>query len=645
MPKKRSDLTNAEIKEILAKPFEIWPPCTCSYCEMRDFKRAPNPDQETAFTIPHSCWLDICLCYGGSRGSKSVVAIAKGIWYALNHPGCTLLIGAKTLDLLKRTALREWQKRFTIRQPWDHPMVERAPNDHNKALYLKNGSVVWFLYFDEFEILRGTGVSFVHIEEASLIEDENALEELVRRMSELLAAQNQIMLTTNPEEKKGWLYELFSLKQFQDDYKGEPMPIGRPCRCQFCNACDDLDGVEVEWVKGKDPKGRDALICPRCPSQKAIDGKSNRFTIKRGECPGNTEFMRVVFFDPARNPHLPPGYSQGNKSVTGEEKYNLYVKGKVMELRQGKAYDLYSELSNVLPEDISLDYDKEMVWSFDFNVPRQCSVICQERKTPTGTNVHVVDEIVIPNAGPEKIAKEYLFRYPTYDKDVIMHGDPAALNNKIRDNDESQFQIIANIIQNPDKNMDPEEYQEFLKLGGVPKKVKRIPYKVKGKTKIGVVLKVDSLNHKLRDPSGQIGIFINPSCKWLIKSLEDMRWAEKAGRPALDVACDKADAKNPDKRRVRLVSHITDALGYYIAKKWPVLRESSGVFVVIPGDSIIEVDEEGNTKVLRTEEAEKEHKEYQETLPLIERVQYEPNSLLDILNQNTADQSFFGYFG
>lgn len=562
---------------------------------------------------------------------NSICASAAAMTYALKYPGCTILVGADTRELLKRTAMRDWERAFSIHEPWDHPLVYRKPHDQNKALKLRNGTTVWFLHFSDFKILRGTGVSFAHIEEASLIKESDALEEIVRRCSETKAPQRQIFLTTNPEESKGWVYDTFNLKQFEPGYDGPRIPIGRPCKCQFCHNCLNQDGVEVEWVNNR---------CLRCPTTGKVDELGNPLeTFKTTSCPGDVEFMRVVFFDPSRNPHVPPDYYQSNKQFNSEAKFNLYTKGQVIELRQGRVYKNFSSV-NVPETELKLDYDKELFWSFDFNISFQCSVLCQEKTTADSVEVDVVDELVVPEAGPEHVAKEFLRRYPTYNKDIHMYGDPAALNRKVSSSDVSQFQIIHDIITDPFNNLTEEELKAIPNL--VAKTVKVMPRKRKGNTKINVKQKVDSLNYKLCDPSGNIHLRVSKHCLWLIRSLEDMRWKESAGRDMLDTQCDKSAAKNPDKSKVRLLSHPTDALAYYIAKKWPVVADPQNGFVLVPGGLTVEMRGSSTNTTFSPPDEEAIKSDIEK---LKDRLEPAPGSLLDyILGEESQNEIFKGYF-
>lgn len=664
---RKSTLTQQEIKDALSKPLEVWPPCKCSYCEQRDFKRGPTPDQKKVYKIPHKHKYDIVLAYGGRRGAKSAAAIAKGIWYAVTHPGCTILVGAKTLELLKRTALKYWKERFSIKTAWDHPLVKRAPGDHNKCLELTNGSQIWFLHFDDFETLRGIGISFAHIEEGSLLSGEDSMQEIARSLSETLAIQNQLIITTNPEERKGWVHSTFSLKQFEPGYKGDPMPIGQNCTCQFCPKCiaepieNDFEVTHrIEWVIGKDLKGREAQVCPRCPSilVEGEDGKPTpRETIKDNDCPGDQNYTRVVFFDPVRNPHTPSAYREMSRQTTSKEKFALYTKGDVGELDQSNVYESFNPELNTLPENKSLDYTRELFWSHDFNNARQCSVICQEREVSEGIEIDIIDEIVIPpsreepnkvKVSPYYVAREFLFRYPTYNQPITLHGDPAALNDKTGDNDITQFQMIYDVLTNPRKHMTEEQYGVFLSMGGVAKKVKAMPIKIKGHTKIMVKMKVDSTNMKLVDGTGRPWIFINPKCEWLLMSIEGLKWSD-SNKTAIDVTVDKADRKNPSKSKVRLVSHITDALGYYVAKKWPAVRDRNNAYAFIPGESSVEmhngmvIESSARSAPAPSSEAEKEIARLEEMNQKVRSASAVSGSLLEILrggNQEYESEIF-----
>lgn len=557
--------TKKEKEEILKQPFKIWPD------PGPNKTYGPTPKQRTLFDIPHKHSLDVVLSIGGGRSGKTVSATARGLQYALEHPGCSLIIGADSGTLLDRTAKEEWRKRLSTHEDWDHPVIYRRPTTHTKRMRLINGSTIWFLHFSEFKILRGTEAVFVHIEEAALLKGRRAVDELIRRLSGSQAKVRQLVLTTNPEETGGWLSEAFALRQFKPDYQGPPIPIGKRCECQFCTQCLEQRDQHFIYIDG---------ICPECKYKKETT------------CPGDQEFWRVIRSSATENQHLPVGYASGIKSSVSAAEYKLFTEGKLLDLRTGYVYKNFDS-TNVLPFDQKLDKEKDLYWSFDFNVSYQCSVICQEMETPNGTIVNVIDELVIPEAGPEHVAKEFLKRYKDYDGTIYIYGDPAALNRKVSSNDVSQFQTIYDILTNP-----KTAGEEFAQIA--PKKVVVTVKKVKRMTKVPVMGRVRSVNGMFKNDDGTKKMFINPSCRYLIRSLEDLKWKESMGSAAIDTQVDKNAAKNPDKESVHVLSHPTDALGYYIYKKYPKDEEPvQPAWAQIPGESTVEINPDGTVNEYR----------------------------------------------
>jgi Phage terminase large subunit len=539
---------------LLKEPFKIFPEAKVGGTY------GPMGPQKDVIEIPHKHPLDVVLVFGGARGGKSVIACAAGLQYLLRFPGSEIIIGAENMPLINRTIKEEYRKRLTITSDWDHPLVARHgyPTVQKQKLQLINGSKAHFIHFNDYEILRGMEAVFAQIEEASIIGDSRPLQELIRRMSGKQAAQRQIIITTNPEESKGWLYDTFSLKQFEPGYDGPRLPIGKPCTCQFCQKCLNIMDAPQEILFESDR-------CPRCGFP------------KEGDCPGNQEYFRVVFINPHDNPHLPSDYIQSVKAGMDERTFQLYTEGKIIELREGKAYNSFSRKS-IYRNRKDLDYEKDLIWSFDFNVSYQCSVVIQEWEDETGTlHSDVIDEIVLPDAGMIDVAEEFLNRYGTFPKTIWLDGDPAQFNNDSGDKSEAtKLQKIYNRLTSAPHNL----------------KVKFLLRKIPGKTKISVIPRVDSVNEVFR-----LGkLFINPHCSYLIRSLEELKWRPALGTQttSLDTQCDKNAAKHSDKTITHLLSHPTDALGYYIYKRYPIVEKAPRPLAAyLPGGGIITSTRDG----------------------------------------------------
>lgn len=522
---------------------------------------------------PHQHPLDIILFDGGNRSGKTVAATARVIQYLLENPGSVAVIGAENHPLLERSAKEEWRKRFTIHSDWDHPLIARRPTQQSNRVRLTNGSSAWFIHFSDYKILRGLEADIIHIEEASLLPSEDVMNELIRRLSGSKGPLRQLILTTNPEESHSWLFEKFNLKQFDPKYEGEPLPIpyyvddpdrGK-CACQFCSSCYKTYSKKITWING---------ICPECDLE------------KEGDCPGGQQFFRVLRIASFENAHLPPEYVQNSEASMSEEYYNKYLKGHVTELRSGRVYKGFRRGGNI--KSVELDPDKPLYWSFDFNISYQCSVLCQDGDDKKDPIINVVDEIVLPESGPEHVAIYFLHKYRDYKGKVYIYGDPSSLRRAVSSSDISQFQTIYNVLTDPKK---------YANLDLPAHDVEVMVKKEEGKTRSSIVGRVDATNAMLLGFNQEPKIFVHERCRYLIRSLEDMRWKEGASPPGLDKACDKRADKSPDKKAIHLMSHITDSLSYLIYKRFPIVGEEvSTNYLHIPGNKVIEMAPDGTTR-------------------------------------------------
>jgi hypothetical protein len=72
--------------------------------------------------------------------------------------------------------------------------------------------------------------------------------------------------------------------------------------------------------------------------------------------------------------------------------------------------------------------------------------------------------------------------------------------------------------------------------------------------------RVNAMNSRLRNNYGEIFLVVDGDCKHTIKDFEGVRVKEDGSGEI-------------DKKRDPKLSHITDAVGYYVAKVYPVLPE------------------------------------------------------------------------
>lgn len=78
--------------------------------------------------------------------------------------------------------------------------------------------------------------------------------------------------------------------------------------------------------------------------------------------------------------------------------------------------------------------------------------------------------------------------------------------------------------------------------------------------------RVNAVNVRLKGVDGNPGVKIAARCKQLIQDLEEVMW-----RPNEKDLLKVTDQKDPYYKR----THISDAMGYWVAREWPVISESA----------------------------------------------------------------------
>lgn len=499
------------------------------------------------------------------NSGKTTAAVARVVSFLLKNKGAVGVVGATNYPLLQRSALKEWTDRFTEKAPWDFlkhepPIIIKKPSQTDKRVIFANGSQCYFLHFSDPEVLRGIDADIIHFEEASLLPDEASFEELGRRLSGRKGKVRQLILTTNPTGKGNWIDEKFKLHQLRSNFTGEPEPIVPPCRCHLCQAC-----LITNVQNGYDDQGH----CTVCGATKETD------------CPGNQVFFRVIQTATTDNQHIPADLAETLKAFMDEKTHSVFVGGATEDLRQGEVYKAYSD-DNVFKVDQPFDLDKDLIWTLDFNFEPQCSVIIQEQETTQGFQIKVLDEIIMWNALPEHAAQAFcnhpeVLAWKESNRTVFVYGDPAGLYGTGAGLAPSFYKII---------------YDVLIKHGFDVRIMMKRPDKdaiYKEPVKIPVAGRIDAVNCMLRtaEEPPRIRMMLNPRCKFLKRSLREVRWCEDGKN--IDKSVDKRAARKPDKTNA-VMTHPTDALGYYVYKRFPIIKTKKGVpFIQIPGETIMEI--------------------------------------------------------
>ena len=228
------------------------------------------------------------------------------------------------------------------------------------------------------------------------------------------------------------------------------------------------------------------------------------------------------------NPYLPKEYIESLKENYDENLLKAYLEGQWVNLQRGQTYNSFSRNVNV--KECSYNPNLPLHIGFDFNVDPMAVCIVQEY--PNKPQVKVIDEILLSQDGSgdlltRRMCETIKAKYPNtkYFSYPDCTGKSRHSSSRFSDIDlirQSNFMVYVRHI-NP-----------------------------------LVVNRVNSMNNNLSKGN----IIIDPRCKNLIKDLEQV--------------VNKEGTREIDKTSNSELSHISDALGYYIDYKHPTQKPAIG---------------------------------------------------------------------
>jgi hypothetical protein len=203
----------------------------------------------------------------------------------------------------------------------------------------------------------------------------------------------------------------------------------------------------------------------------------------------------------------------------------------------GEAYHAFSFKENVRP--CEYNPNLPLVWTLDFNVHPMCSVLAQRN----GDTVEVLDEMIIENANTTMACEFFMSRVRNWIKGqpitVEVYGDASGHQRRTSGTD-TDWGLIREFFA---------RWQGHVRL-----QLRTSNVNPSVRDRINIV------NSRLHSALGERRLFVDPKCKELIKDFERVSWkTDISGRITSDL--DKSD---------RSRTHSSDALGYFIAKAFPI---------------------------------------------------------------------------
>lgn len=159
----------------------------------------------------------------------------------------------------------------------------------------------------------------------------------------------------------------------------------------------------------------------------------------------------------------------------------------------------------------------------DFNLDPMSAVLAIR----DGSNLKIVDEIVIYGSNTDEMVDEIKARYPS--RQICIYPDPAARQRKTSAGGRTDLSILQN--------------------AGFSVKVREKHSAIRDR--------INSVNARLKSADGQKHLIIDPKCKQVIRSLERQTYKEGTSQPDKDSGFD----------------HMNDALGYLIDFLYPIKRQ------------------------------------------------------------------------
>jgi len=234
------------------------------------------------------------------------------------------------------------------------------------------------------------------------------------------------------------------------------------------------------------------------------------------------------------NHTLPQGYFDRLDSSFDERYAKQELGGEWIDIFAGQAYWNFSRTKHIIKGDRPYDRALPLIIMFDLNVDPMCWNIGQAYNEGKIRITKILDEIHLRSAATEHAAKEFAKRYRGHKAGVIIYGDSTCRHRSTKTT-RTDYEIIMSTLKE--------------------KKFNNVEMRI-GKNNPRVTDRIAAHNAQLLDLKGRVHLFIHESCTYTIRDYEKV--AIKPGTRDLDKTSDPS------------LTHHTDAIGYYIAKEFPV---------------------------------------------------------------------------
>ena len=315
----------------------------------------------------------------------------------------------------------------------------------------------------------------------------------------------------------------------------------------------NLAGIEIGWfwideTFATNPKTFDVIIARlRCKYSKHLCGRitstPNGHDWLYKKFTSDERFYRKIHQSTRENPVLNPEFVESLETSYDAVLVKQEVDGRIISVQFGRTYYNFSEVNNVKRK-YNYDPDRPLMLCWDFNSgdAPMSTVLAQEfYNSRTGMpEIQVIDEVVEKYSDSIKNTRMVIERYGMIHRGKWeIYGDAFGEKSTSR----SDYQVIVDTLMN-EGQIHGSKIEMYVSDGANPKQEDRVA----------------SVNVMLKNSKGNRRIFVDSSCKALINDFKN-------------VAPGKDGSRVNKKARIDL-THPSDAFGYMIFKRYPVVRKT-----------------------------------------------------------------------
>lgn len=311
--------------------------------------------------------------------------------------------------------------------------------------------------------------------------------------------------------------------------------LDKPQRIEGINwtggGIDEIADVKEESVEANIMPALNT-VDPRRPDYRAWcwwlgvpDGLNHYYRLaKAAESPDNPEF---ALFHWKSAEILPPDVIDAAKRTMSAKQFSQEYEAS-FETATGRIYEDYSRDNYT---DALIERHEQLHWSHDQNFTPLSSCISVIRDN---NKMYLLDEIVLESAVSRQSALEFVERYKAHqNKHVVIYGDPAGRAGEKHGH-----------------KSDYDEIEAVLRQSGwkFTRKVANAHPAIKDRQ--------NAVRAKIKNAAGEVTLFVNPkTAPWCHEGLATVQLQKGSSF--------QEDQKNK-------YQHITTAIGYQVARLWPV---------------------------------------------------------------------------